>query len=109
MALVAANRYRWRVLTQPHTHPRAETLPDRETFPMGYRGHTAVEDGWVDLACGPSISLSIGYESRAHHSNPDLPNSMQIGIGAPTVLLRVFGFLATDLLALKVTSIACDM
>ena len=77
---------------------------NRETFPMGYRRHTAAEDGWVDMACGPSISITIGYVSRGHHSNPALPNTMQISITAPTVLLRVYGFLATDLLALKVTA-----
>lgn len=70
---------------------------------MGYRGHTHLENGWVDLACGPSLSLAIDYVSRSHHPSPTLPNTMQVDINAPTVLLRAFGFLITDLLALKVS------
>lgn len=76
---------------------------------MGYRGHTHLENGWVDLACGPSISLVIDYVSRAHHSSPALPNTMQVDIDAPTVLLRVFGFLMTDLLALKVSTLSSSV
>ena len=112
LALSAANKYRWRVLEASSSEERlgvqtAETkeAENKEAFPMGYRGHTNLEDGWIDLACGPSISLNIGYVSRAHHTDRALPNSLQVNINAPTVLLRVFGFLATDLLALKVSCV----
>ena len=111
LALSAANKYRWRVLEVSSSEvsgvqvAEAKEVENRETFPMGYRGHTHLEDGWIDLACGPSISLNIGYVSHAHHTDQALPNSLQVDIDAPTVLLRVFGFLATDLLALKVSCI----
>ena len=82
-------------------------LEDTQHFPMGYRRHTRSEDGWVDLACGPSISISILYLSRAHHPNEALPNSLRIDVDSPKVLLRVFGFLARDLLALKVRLVWC--
>lgn len=82
-------------------------LEDTQHFPMGYRRHTRSEDGWVDLACGPSISISILYLSRAHHPNDTLPNSLRVDVDSPKVLLRVFGFLARDLLALKVSLTQC--
>lgn len=72
---------------------------------MGYRGHTYLEDGWVDLACGPSISLAIMYTSRNHDTDLNLPHSLHVDVRAPCVLLRVFGFLATDLLGLKASLI----
>lgn len=120
LALAAANKYRWRIMasegyttsSEEELGPRGidsnqihgREMENREAFPIGYRGHTHLEDGWVDLASGPSLSLAIGYMGRAHHPNPALPNSLQVDIDAPTVLLRVFGFLVTDLLALKVSS-----
>ena len=108
LALSAANKHRWRVLpTEQPQIPRSSEADNKETFPMGYRGHTLLEDGWVDLACGPSISLTIDYVGHTHHANLFLPNSMHIDISAPSVLLRVFGFLTTDLLALKVSSVSC--
>ena len=102
LALAAANKYRWRVLGSGSRPEPVGEAQSREAFPMGYRGHTHIEDGWVDLACGPKISLDIKYVSRNHHSDYALPNTMHVDINAPTVLLRVFGFLATDLLGLKV-------
>lgn len=80
---------------------------DKELFPMGYCGVTRLEDGWIDLACGPSISIAINYQSHNHdvhpgHSTPLSPNVLNIDIDAPIVLLRVFGCLGRDLLALKV-------
>ena len=72
---------------------------------MGYRGNTCLEDGWIDFACGPKISLAICYTSHKHHPNTSLPNTMNVDINAPTVLLRIFGFLMTDLLGLKVLTI----
>ena len=83
---------------------------DKELFPMGYCGVTRLEDGWIDLACGPSISIAINYQSHNHdvhpgHSTPLSPNVLNIDIDAPIVLLRVFGCLGRDLLALKVKKV----
>lgn len=83
-------------------------LEDNELFPMGYRGVTSRESGWIDLACGPSISITINYHSHNHddrrgHSTPFNPNILNLDIDAPVVLLRVFGCLGRDLLALKVS------
>ena len=82
-------------------------LVDKECFPMGCCETTLYERGWLDIACGPSISIKIEYSG--HHHNPAvgqhtplLPNQLHIDIEAPAVLLRVFGCLARDLLALKV-------
>ena len=82
-------------------------LQDNELFPMGYRGVTRHDSGWVDLGCGPSISIAIDYSSHNHdvgrgHSTPLKPNLLNIDVDAPVVLLRVFGCLGRDLLALKV-------
>ena len=103
LALSAANKYRWRVLGSDSGASSLEETLSKETFPMGYRGHTRLEDGWIDLACGPKISLAIHYTGRSHHENHALPNTLNVDINAPTVLLRVFGFLFTDLLGLKVS------
>ena len=82
---------------------------DTELFPMGYCGVTKRDNGWIDLACGPSISIVINYKSHNHDvkpgvSTPLTPNLLNIDIDAPVVLLRVFGCLGRDLLALKVNS-----
>ena len=82
-------------------------LQDNELFPMGYCSVTRRDIGWVDLACGPSISISINYSSHNHDvgrgdSTPLKPNLLNIDIDAPIVLLRVFGCLGRDLLGLKV-------
>lgn len=82
-------------------------LEDTQRFPMGYCGVTKLESGWIDLACGPSISIVIDYSSHNHDvkrgvSTPLVPNLLNIDIDAPVVLLRVFGCLGRDLLALKV-------
>lgn len=82
-------------------------LPDNELFPMGYRGETRYQSGWLDLACGPTIAISITYYSHNHDAEPGeqlklKPNVLSIDIDAPTVVFRVFGCFARDLLALKV-------
>ena len=87
-------------------------LQDNELFPMGYCGVTRRDGGWVDLACGPSISISINYSSHNHDvgrgdSTPLKPNLLNIDIDAPVVLLRVFGCLGRDLLGLKVNFRQC--
>ena len=65
------------------------------------------DKGWLDLACGPTITIDIDYTSHNHdptagQHTPLLPNLLHVDIDAPTVLLRVFGCLARDLLGLKV-------
>lgn len=82
-------------------------LVDKECFPMGSRESTLYERGWLDLACGPSISIEIDYCGHGHNPSagphtPLLPSQLHVDIEAPVVLLRVFGCLARDLLALKV-------
>ena len=84
-----------------------EEFESTELFPMGYRNVTSQDSGWLDLACGPSIAISITYHSRAHDPSPGQhtelrPNDLLVDIEAPVVMLRVFGCLARDLLALKV-------
>ncbi len=83
------------------------TLVDKECFPMGSRDSTLYERGWLDIACGPSISIEIDYFGHRHNPSggqhtPLLPNQLQVDIESPVVLLRVFGCLARDLLGLKV-------
>lgn len=92
----------------PDTQP--EKPMDHELFPMGYRGETKYESGWLDIACGPSISISITYYSHHHDDRPgkhvrQMPNVLNIDVDVPTVLLRVLGCLARDLLALKVSQV----
>ncbi len=86
--------------------PYANELPDYEFIPMGYRGVTQYRDGWVDLASGPSITIAIDYISHAHDTTPGQytrlhPNIMNVDIEASVVLIRVFGFLGRDLVALN--------
>lgn len=86
--------------------PQEEELEEKECFPMGCRQMTHYENGWLDIACGPTISIEIEYCSHAHspkagQHTPLLPNLLHVDIDAPTVLLRVFGSLARDLLGLK--------
>ena len=90
-----------------HANDGDEELRETELFPMGYCGVTKLENGWVDLACGPSISIAIDYSSHRHDvrpgtSTPLTPNVLHIDVEVPVVLLRVFGSLGRDLLALKV-------
>lgn len=99
LALAEANKHRWRLI-----HSNTE-LEDRDEFPMGYRGQTKSEDGWLDLACGPRISLNISYISRNHHPIAMVPHTLTIDVSAPQVLLRTYGFLLQDLLGLKVSCV----
>ena len=87
--------------------PLEPELADNEHFPGGYRGETRHESGWLDYACGPSISINITYHSHLHDVKPDPrgrphPNALVVDVDAPTVLFRVFGSFGRDLLALKV-------
>ena len=82
----------------------------KECFPMGYRGETRYEDGWIDFACGPTIDIVVTFESHLHDTERVMagnelrqaPSVMNVEIGAPVVMLRVFGFLAPVILAIKV-------
>lgn len=83
---------------------------NKELFPMGCCMTTSYQSGWLDLACGPSIDIDIVY----HNHNSDMthvplnknmvPSQVIVNVDAPCVLLRVFGFLARDLLSLKVST-----
>ena len=86
-------------------------VSNRELFPMGYRSETLYDAGWLDLGCGPSITIDItylGHNSDATHEEEGsknknmVPSLLKVEVDAPCVLLRVFGSLARDLLALKV-------
>ena len=84
-----------------------EQLPWNEFFPMGCRVETHYENGWLDMACGPSIFIGITYHSHVHDvelsSDSSMkPNVLKIEVDVPTVLLRVFGHLGRNILALKV-------
>ena len=90
------------------THTVTKDSPDNELFPMGYCGETKYESGWLDYACGPSISLLITYYSHNHDVQPSdyskkKPNALHVDIDAPIVLFRVYGCFLRDLLALKVS------
>ena len=87
-------------------------LVDKECFPMGCRNITLYEKGWIDIACGPSITIDIKYSG--HHHNPQagnhtplLPSELHVDIDVPEALIRVFGCLARDLLGLKVSICTC--
>jgi hypothetical protein len=84
------------------------TFLNRECFPMGSRISTLYEKGWLDIACGPSITIDIQYSSNDHNPSPGdhtplLPNVLRVNVDAPVALIRVFGCLARDLLGLKVS------
>lgn len=86
------------------------TLLGNECFPMGYCWETQYEAGWLDLGCGPMLTIDINY--YGHNSDPCLdtsgrlmPSLVTVAVDAPTVYIRVFGFLARDLLCLKVNYI----
>lgn len=82
--------------------------PKTKTFPMGCCLTTSHNNGWLDIGCGPEITIEITY--RGHNSDMRHvssggamnPSQMFVDINAPQVLLRVFGTLARDLLSLKV-------
>ena len=85
---------------------REHQLESREFFPMGCRFETLYERGWLDLACGPSITIDIEYKGHQHDpkpgsSTPLTPSSLHVDIDAPQVLIRGFGCLVRDLLSLK--------
>lgn len=85
------------------------TLLDKECFAMGSRDSTLYEMGWLDIACGPTITIDIEYSSHHHDPSPGdhtplLPNTLRVDVDAPVALVRVFGCLARDLLGLKVSS-----
>lgn len=91
--------------------------PSNEFFPMGYRMETVYEDGWLEIGCGPDLTIEINY--RGHNSDPTqfedgregeeekrlTPSEIHFNVEASAVLLRVFGSLAKDLLALRVSLI----
>ena len=99
-------------------------VPDKgaglnEFFPMGYRSETQYEEGWLDIGCGPDLTIKISYHGHNydpaylpdHAHSPEgseeekrlVPNEVSVEVEASSVLLRVFGSLAKDLVALKVS------
>lgn len=106
-------------MTPPHLPPSSPELAgnqevegtkhlDKERFPMGCCVATPYEQGWLDIACGPAITIDVEYTSHNHEPSPGdhtplLPNALRVDIDAPVVLIRVFGSLARDLLGLKVS------
>ncbi len=90
-----------------------------EFFPMGYRSETQYEEGWLDIGCGPDLTIKISYHGHNYdpaylpdhaHSQEGseeekrlVPNEVSVEVEASSVLLRVFGSLAKDLVALKVS------
>ena len=94
------------IATQSTTPARGDHLESHELFPMGCRSETLYERGWLDLACGPSITIDIEYRGCQHDPRPGsctplAPSSLHVDIDAPQVLVRVFGCLGRDLLGLK--------
>ena len=98
-------------------------VPDKEAglnefFPMGYRSETQYEEGWLDIGCGPDLTIKISYHGHSydpaylpdHAHSPEgseeekrlVPNEVSVEVEASSVLLRVFGSLVKDLVALKV-------
>lgn len=103
------------VLTEKLVKPPLPFEASNEFFPMGYRSETCYEDGWLDIACGPELLIEINY--KGHNYDPTVfkdsvdgeermvPNEVHINVEAPAVLVRVFGSLANDILALRVTTV----
>ena len=102
-------------LTEKLLRPtRAGVERSNEFFPMGYRMETMHESGWLDFGCGPDLMIEISY--KGHNYDPShyedgreeekrlVPSEVHVNVEASSVLLRVFGSLAKDLLALRVTN-----
>ena len=85
-------------------------LDSHEHFPMGTCNSTLSELGWLDLACGPRISIDIVYHGHdndvSHVNKPDgkmIPNVLKATVDVPKVLFRVYGCIIRDLIGLRVS------
>jgi hypothetical protein len=81
--------------------------PVDERLPMGYCCNTTYDSGWLDLGCGPALSINItyaGHNSDFTHLKNDsnmVPSQVKIEVEVPSALIRVFSSLFRDLVALK--------
>lgn len=108
--MAAANRQRWRF---PKVLLDSISLDcaNRDLFPMGVCCSTRSEDGWIDLAAGPEIAIDVSYISRRNDGLDSkikqgvipAPNTVDVQVKVPDAVVRLFGFLARDLLAVKVS------
>ena len=114
-SLSSANRKRWRWLDS-HTGTDSSlhcnvTDSDHERFPIGCCISTHYEDGWLDLGAGGGITIEAHYVSKR---NDDLdrkipqgitppPNTVSVAIVIDKPILRVFGSLGKEILAIKVS------
>jgi hypothetical protein len=112
-SLSSANRKRWRWLDS-HTRTDSSvhcnvTDSDHERFPIGCCISTHYEDGWLDLGAGGGITIEAHYVSKR---NDDLdrkipqgitppPNTVSVAIVIDKPILRVFGSLGKEILAIK--------
>ena len=107
--MTAANKQRWR-LPKLVVNDTPSDYVNKDHFPMGVCNLTHSEDGWIDLAAGPEISIDVNYLSRRNDgldskiSQGVIPpaNSVDVQVKVPDAVVRLFGFLARDLLAIKV-------
>ena len=107
--MAAANRQRWRFPKVLLDNVSLDCA-NRDLFPMGVCCSTRSEDGWIDLAAGPEITINVSYISRRNDGLDSKirqgvippPNTVDVQVKAPDAVVRLFGFLARDLLAVKV-------
>ena len=114
--LSSANRRRWRPLDSyegPNSTACNAPDSDYERFPLGCCISTHYEDGWLDLGAGRGITLEAHYVSKR---NDDLdgripqgitppPNTVNVIVQIDKPILRVFGSLAKEILAIKVCNL----
>lgn len=96
-------------LNNEQNHRQEKKWLGNECFPIGYCWETEYESGWLDLGCGPTLTIDINYYGR--NSDPTrneqgvlVPSLVTVEVEAPVTYIRVFGLLAKDLLALKVSN-----
>lgn len=122
--MAAANRQRWR-FPKVLMNSNFINCANRDLFPMGVCNSTHSEDGWIDLAAGPEITITVNYISRRNDGLDSkikqgiIPpaNTVDVQVKIPDAVVRLFGFLARDLLAVKVithtlsltTILICDI
>lgn len=99
------NKHRWR--WPSHAQKRGGAAhTDKEKFPLGWVHNTTYQDGWVDLACSSNIMIHLTHSNYTHsvveNGSSLRPNVLQVEIEVPSIMLRIFGVLARDLLGLKV-------
>lgn len=107
--MTVANRQRWR-FPKVLMNDASLNCATRDQFPMGVCFSTRSEDGWIDLAAGPEITIALNYISRRNDGLDSkirqgvipLSNSVDVQVKIPDAVVRLFGFLARDLFAVKV-------